>query len=344
MIKKIIFSILFLIYIILGASYTFFSDSTLNKVLSTKFGFAQLYAFSTLIGFIAIVISVLIISISIFRNQFKFKINAVNSISIFTIIISIFFVFFSMDNKKIANECLDCKTIKLVEWNTADNLNEKNIQDIFGNFDADIAVFPEFGGYEKNDTSGKRLADLFGKTNIDFEKYEVYTSEPQYSSIAPVTIVIKKEFGNYTIPAYKRNSTSLGTLYLSPTSNDNPPIIGLHTSPPLTLLMFLWRMDINSITEIANENENSIIIGDFNATMKHGSLNDIKSHVDVLEYASKFNSGTWNTNIPSIFRTRIDHILIPKDKYSVKSVEIKNYNNSDHVGVFTEIQERKKIR
>ena len=337
--KKIVISILFSIYAVLGCSYIYFSDGKLNKILSTKFGFAQLYSFSTLIGFIVIVFSILMILISIFRNSFKLKIDVANLILMFTVVLSLSFVFLGMDNKKIEEKHIDKRTIKLVEWNVADNINEKNIQDIFGKFDADIAVFPELEGYEKGDKSNRRLVDLFEKANVDFKKYGAYISEPTEGSIAPVTVVIKKNFGNYNI--YKETPmTRFGTVHLSSTSKNNPPIIGLHTAPPLPGLMSMWKRDLDVIADISKNNPDSIIIGDFNATMKHGSLNEIKRHIDVLEYAPKFNSGTWNINIPSIFRTRIDHILIPTNKYKVKRLEIKNYPNSDHLCVFTEIQEQ----
>ena len=227
----------------------------------------------------------------------------------------------------------------MVEWNAANNINEKNIKDIFGKFDTDIAVFPELDGYEKGDKSNKRLADLFNKANIDFERYWIFISDPTEGSIAPVTIVIKKTLGNYNI-CKKTPMTMYGTLYLSSTSKNSPSIIGLHTAPPLPELMSFWQRDLDLITNISNNNQDSIIIGDFNATMKHGSLNNIKTHKDVLEYASKFNSGTWNTSIPPIFRTRIDHILIPDNKYNVRSAEIKKYPNSDHLCVLAEIQEK----
>ncbi|MBQ5447163.1 MAG: hypothetical protein IIT48_10945, partial [Lachnospiraceae bacterium] len=244
--KKIVISILFSIYAVLGCSYIYFSDGKLNKILSTKFGFAQLYSFSTLIGFIVIVFSILMILISIFRNSFKLKIDVANLILMFTVVLSLSFVFLGMDNKKIEEKHIDKRTIKLVEWNVADNINEKNIQDIFGKFDADIAVFPELEGYEKGDKSNRRLVDLFEKANVDFKKYGAYISEPTEGSIAPVTVVIKKNFGNYNI--YKETPmTRFGTVHLSSTSKNNP---------------------------------DSIIIGDFNATMKHGSLNEIKRHID----------------------------------------------------------------
>lgn len=336
--KDIVISIIFLIYAIFGCSYVFFPDGKLNQVLSTTFGFVYLYSFFTLVGFVAIGFSLLMLLISLFRNHFRFKLNIVNLIFIFTVVLSVGFVFWGTENKKAAEPRPDSKTIKLVEWNTADNLNETNIQAIFGEFDADIAVFPELEGYEKGDMSNKRLADLFQKANIDFEKYSAYLSEPTEGHIAPVTVVIKKTFGNYQV--FKETPmTRFGTVYLSSASNNDPPIIGLHTAPPLIGLMSLWKSDLDLIAEISDQYQDAIIIGDFNATMRHGSLNHIKTHEDVLAYAPKFHSGTWNTNIPSFFRTGIDHILIPKNQYQVKSVNIETYHNSDHLCVFAEIQE-----
>lgn len=336
--KEIVMSVIFLIYVILGCSYVFFSDYTLNKILSIKFGFAQLYSFITMMCLTMIAFSVLLIVIILFKNGFKLKGDIVNVILLLTIVFSILFIVFEIDTGKMVEVNKESKTIKLVEWNVADNINETDIQEIFGKFDADIAVFPELGGYYKRDVSTRRLLDLFKKANVDFENYQVYISKLTEGRIAPVTIVIKKTFGSYGIDN-QAPMTRFGTVYLSPISKGNPPIIGLHTAPPLPGLMSMWRRDLNLITDISNNYRDAIIIGDFNATMKHGNLNNIKSHIDILGYAGQFNSGTWSTSIPSIFRSRIDHILIPKDKYNVRSIEIKKYNNSDHSCVFSEIEE-----
>lgn len=335
--KKNFILCVFLIYVILGCSYVFFPDYKLNKILSIKFGFAHLYAFFNMICFLMIIFSLLLIVIVLFKNRFKLKFDMVNIILFSTIVFSIFFIIFGTDTYKIKDENSKNKIIKLVEWNAADNINVINIQDIFGKFDADIAVFPELEGYTKGDNSNRRLIDLFKKADIDFEKYVVYISERTDGMIAPVTVIIKKEFGNYNV--HKIPMTIFGTIYLSPTTKNNPSIIGLHAAPPLVGLMDIWRRDLDLITDFSKHNQNSIIIGDFNATMKHGSLNMINTHIDVLQYAPKFNSGTWNINIPSVFRTRIDHILIPNNKYSVKKVEVKSYHNSDHLCIFAEIQE-----
>ena len=40
---------------------------------------------------------------------------------------------------------------------------------------------------------------------------------------------------------------------------------------------------------------------------------------------SKSSNGTWNRSIPSLFRTAIDYILIPNDKYIVKNIGVMLY-------------------
>ena len=331
----------FLIYSVAVCVFVFFSNSDLNKTLSTKLGFAQFYSFSTLFGVIVLSISIIIIAVIFYKNSLKLKNSLTNIILLCTAVVSILFIIGGTNSGKLTTIDVDSQIIKIVEWNAANNINESDINDIFGKFDADIAVFPELEGYEKGDTSNKRLSDLFKKANIDFDKYEAFVSMPTEGNIAPVTIVIKKEFGEYNV--YKEiPMTRFGTVYLSSTSINNPNIIGVHAAPPLIGLMNIWKRDLKLISDIAYGNKDSIIIGDFNATMKHGYLNDINTHMDVLEYASKNNTGTWHRDIPAIFRTTIDHVLIPNNTYSVKSVETKNYTNSDHLCVFVVIQENER--
>lgn len=75
--------------------------------------------------------------------------------------------------------------------------------------------------------------------------------------------------------------------------------------------------------------------------MKHGSLNEIDTHEDALNYLSIFQRGTWNVDLPSYFRTTIDHILIPKDKYLIKNIELKDLSGSDHICVLAELSLKK---
>lgn len=337
--KDFLLTVFLLIYTITVCTHVFFSDSKLNEILSTKFGFAHFFAFSSLFGFMIFMILISIMIIVLFKNSFHFENNIKNKFLVIGMLISVILIVGGTSSKTVEINT-DGRNIRLVEWNIANKINESNIRDIFGEFNADIAVFPELGGYGKGDRSNKRLSDLFTKASIDLKNYEVFISVPTDGNIAPVTVIIKKEFGEYT--TYKDTPiTRFGTVYLSPKSNNNPCIIGVHSAPPLMGLMNIWKKDLELISNIAYNNDDSIIVGDFNATMRHGALNKIKTHIDALEYAPKFSTGTWHRSVPSIFRTTIDHILIPSNKYIVKSIETKEYNNSDHLCIFAIISEKK---
>lgn len=78
-------------------------------------------------------------------------------------------------------------------------------------------------------------------------------------------------------------------------------------------------------------------MGDFNATLRRGALNNITTHEDVLDYSSVFKRSTWHSHIPMWISTSLDHILIPKDTYCVKKVDTLNLGESDHRAIFLEI-------
>ncbi|SQA14839.1 Uncharacterised protein [Streptobacillus moniliformis] len=88
-------------------------------------------------------------------------------------------------------------TIKIVEWNVENELESKSIYKIFGEFDADIVVFPELEGYYKGDPANNRLKELFKSINIDYDKYEVFTSIPQVEILLRLLLLSKKVFKIY---------------------------------------------------------------------------------------------------------------------------------------------------
>lgn len=332
--------IIFIPYVIFVLSHTFFYTQELNIFLSTKLVFAQLYAFPVFIGSVMSVIFLipLVILICILRKKFyKNTIVIILSILLF---VSIIFIFASSPTTKKTSSAKSGKEIKIVTWNALETINEKNVDEIFSKFDADIAIFPELEGLKKGDRKNERIKVFFDKNNIDFNKYDTFISSPKYYQTAPVTAVVKKSFGNYFLNEENRESTTFGTVYLKSNDENLPEIIGIHTSPPIPGDMYKWKGDIELISKITKENKNAIVLGDFNATMRHGSLSNIKSYEDVLEYLPKLKRGTWRSNFISPFKTSIDHILIPKNQYEVKNVEIKYLDSSDHMAVFTTLHKK----
>lgn len=317
--------------------HSFGSKTALNISLSTKFGFAQFYAFPVLFGIVGICFFLALFMFLAWRSYHGNR-PSLAVISLCAILL-IAFVTYAMagSNAKLAtaNNHIG-KSFKLVEWNALDQLDKKSAKTIFIDYDADIAVFPEFGGYSKGENAQRRVNDIFAEAGIDADSYDVFTSPPTAGSIAPVTIIIKKAFATYELMDENSTMTMFGTVYLHSAIDGMPDIIGLHTSPPLPGMMAYWNRDIGLIAELANAHKNAIILGDFNATMRHGSLSTIATHYDALETVSQFQRGTWPTKLPAFLRSSIDHILLPSS-CSVKNIETRKMDTSDHAAIFSEL-------
>ena len=102
-------------------------------------------------------------------------------------------------------------------------------------------------------------------------------------------------------------------------------------------MMAFWKRDLDFVCDLTKKNPDAIIIGDFNATMRHGSLNNVATHSDVLSCLSSFANGTWPVKLPACFRAPIDHVLLPKNQYNVENIEVRTLTSSDHAAVFVEL-------
>lgn len=334
--KKIVLMVKLLLvvtYSVIIVPHVFFPSSSLNVALSSKLFFAQFYSFPILFGGGLLIGSLVIFGICLLINQIILRKNKIGLFWLVIGLLSLVFMLGGNESTKITS-LEGTKTIKIVEWNTLDNLNKAHIEKIFKDYDADIAVFPELSGQGNIGVTNQSLEDGFRQVGIDFERYEIFISPKMGGRIAPVTVITKKDFSGYRM-VKEDNMTSFGTVVLQAEDKAKPDIVGLHTAPPLPALMNDWERDLVLIARyISKQYADAIIIGDFNATMRHGTMNELTTYEDALSYLPKFSRGTWHTQLPSYFRTTIDHVLIPKDKYVVQAIQTMDFNASDHACVF----------
>ena len=316
-----------LLYMLVVLVNFFAPNSELNIFLSTKIFIAQFLAFPFLFGAIMLVLTA--IALAIIKAR-KSDTVLKNIISIFFIIPSIIFMLTGINSPK-AKEYSYGDTFKLVEWNALNKLDGESARKIFVEFDADVVIFPEL---EPGTSEGSIINKAFNENKLDINKYDIFSSAGYGGNISPVTIISKKDKMKLTEEEMDYG-VQFGTLKVK---NDDIEIIGLHTAPPIPGLMFMWNLDIESIYKnISKENPNSILIGDFNATLRHGYMSSLENYVDALSSNSILERGTWPRKLPKVLRSSIDHILLPKDKYAVKSVEVVDLNGSDHAAIFSEI-------
>lgn len=298
MIKTFLSALSVILFVIPIIAYSFFPSSNLNIWLSTRPILAQIYAFPLATATMASILSFVFFSLSFYKKN-----KQIRFYSGILLLLSLILLLFGTD-KTLSSAPNKTKTLKLVTWNVANQIEAQHIERIFSHFDADMAIFPELA------------------TN---------------SGIAPVTVIVKKSYGFYT-EAKTFHTTRFGTIVLHSRKQNIPDIIALHTAPPLPGLMEIWKQDLNIIhNQLASKYPKAIIAGDFNATMRHGALAKISSHRDALNALPPFERGTWNSQSPKLFNATIDHILLPKNHYYVRDLDIVSFQNSDHRCIFTEI-------
>ena len=329
--KKLLFTSFLILFTIPIIAYSFFPSSDLNIWLSTKPILAQIYAFPLATATTASLLSFLYFSLSFYKKNKQIRFYS----GIF-LLVSLTLLVFGTD-KTASVTSNNTNTLKLVTWNVANQLEAEHLKQIFSSFNTDIAIFPELDSNAQEGQENQKIKILFQQAGLSIEDYDVFTSPPTDSGIAPVTVIIKKSYGFYT-KAETFHTTRFGTIVLHSRKQNLPDIIALHTAPPLPGLMEIWKQDLNIIhNQLASKYPKAIIAGDFNATMRHGALAKISSHRDALNVLPPFERGTWNSQSPKLFNATVDHILLPKNHYYVKNLDIVSFQNSDHRCIFTEI-------
>ena len=329
--KKLLFTSFLILFTIPIIAYSFFPSSDLNIWLSTKPILAQIYAFPLATATTASLLSFLYFSLSFYKKKKQIRFYS----GIF-LLVSLTLLVFGTD-KTASVTSNNTNTLKLVTWNVANQLEAEHLKQIFSSFNTDIAIFPELDSNAQEGQENQKIKILFQQAGLSIEDYDVFTSPPTDSGIAPVTVIIKKSYGFYT-KAETFHTTRFGTIVLHSRKQNLPDIIALHTAPPLPGLMEVWKQDLHIIhNQLASKYPKAIIAGDFNATMRHGALAKISSHRDALNVLPPFERGTWNSQSPKLFNATVDHILLPKNHYYVKDLDIVSFQNSDHRCIFTEI-------
>lgn len=322
--KKLIFISFLILFTIPIIAYSFFPSSNLNIWLSTKPILAQIYAFPLATATTASLLSFLYFSLSFYKKKKQILFYS----GIF-LLVSLTLLVFGTD-KTASVTSNNTNTLKLVTWNVANQLEAEHLKQIFSSFNTDIAIFPELDSNAQEGQENQKIKILFQQAGLSIEDYDVFTSPPTDSGIAPVTVIIKKSYGFYT-KAETFHTTRFGTIVLHSRKQNLPDIIALHTAPPLPGLMEVWKQDLHIIhNQLASKYPKAIIAGDFNATMRHGALAKISSHRDALNVLPPFERGTWNSQSPKLFNATVDHILLPKNHYYVKDLDIVSFQNSDH--------------
>ncbi|PRQ11919.1 hypothetical protein C1Y63_03425 [Corynebacterium sp. 13CS0277] len=229
-------------------------------------------------------------------------------------------------------------TVTVAAFNTFAELRAEDLAEIFGTQGADVAVLPE---WRVDGEYGEHTRALLAEAGLNPENFHLAQStQPDPSWIWPVSLVWRADGAcGDAIVVEPAEQTTFGTVELQATGQC-PRILGLHTMAPVGDRQ-LWQEDLHRISRLAGHNGGTpvVILGDFNATLRHGPLARLEGFADALDAAPLLQRGTWTTRLGALLRTSIDHVLV-SDDLAVVDTRVHDPVASDHTIVVTTLSTR----
>jgi endonuclease/exonuclease/phosphatase (EEP) superfamily protein YafD len=150
------------------------------------------------------------------------------------------------------------------------------------------------------------------------------------------SMLISTSLGTYVMDETMGSTKTLPTVIAKPKNGSGPTIVAVHTVAPVPKEMRNWRSDLLWLSGVCT-NANTILSGDFNATIDHLAGLGTGSHTmgSCTDAGSQTNTaavGTWPTAIPAVLGAPIDHVMAGSDwkATGMRVVEDLDHAGSDH--------------
>ncbi len=221
------------------------------------------------------------------------------------------------------------KHLKVVGYNSQDTLSATDLRELDEKFRADIYVFPEGGVDHVNAAVAGS-----GVTGQIFSPRDDGFGSVYNETIAPTTVLVRPSAGTWI--QQKVSPLSFGAVGLRSADAGGVRLVGVHTAPPVPGLMGAWRDDLRTVrAEASSAQEPILLVGDFNATLRHGAMADLSGIDDAASAMGKVE-GTWPVGMSPVLSAPIDHVLV-SDSIDVVDFQTVRVGDGDHRAVYAEL-------
>lgn len=215
-------------------------------------------------------------------------------------------------------------TTTFVSWNSGEVSTEsvaEQLAPVIHALNADIVVLPEVG-WVTGEEVGSELSSR-GFPN------ETYAPESATTSIFLSPAMSAR--GNYTIDS---STPPWAGVVLRPevASSDTPVIVGVHLQQPGITNVDTWQMHLQWVSDLCEQHEYIVVIGDFNSTINSMGGSALGSCSDVASAHGAGAGATWPTILPPIMGIAIDRFFVG-GAYSPREATVqilRNVSGSDH--------------
>jgi endonuclease/exonuclease/phosphatase (EEP) superfamily protein YafD len=197
--------------------------------------------------------------------------------------------------------------VTVLSWNTLDGApGAQAVADLALDADADILTLPE-----TSRETGDAIAAILATAGRPMAVFAVTLDESNTAS--STTLLVSAGLGSYSLRTDVGDTSVAATLVAVPDDGSGPTIVAAHSMAPIPSGMDQWRSDLTWLASICEGN--TIMAGDFNATVDHMSrlaTTDGASLGECADAAMLTNNaavGTWPNTVPALLATPIDHVL-----------------------------------
>ncbi len=194
--------------------------------------------------------------------------------------------------------------------------------------DAAIIALPE-----TSEAQARHTADLLAAAGHRFQVFS--TTENAANPLSTTSLLVSEELGVYHQLSTPR--MLLGAVLAKPVSGSGPTLAAVHPGAPMPKVGYRqWRSYVTAAVDIARTNENSIVAGDFNTTVDHQMMRDLRPSFDAALRAGRGAEGTWPAYLPPVLSAPIDHVLV-NGPFSVLGTRTVRVGRSDHRAVIARL-------
>lgn len=184
---------------------------------------------------------------------------------------------------------------------------------------AAVVALPETGG-----ELAEHTAAILAESGHEFQVF----ASPAGRPTGATSLLVHRNLGLYRqLPEPKM---ALGAVLAQPVEGSGPTLAAVHPSAPMSLAgLSRWRSEVHEAVLLARRHPVSVVAGDFNTTVDHRMMRDLRPAVDAATRAGRGAEGTWPAHFPAVLATPIDHVLV-NGPFRVLGTRTMRVGGSDH--------------
>ncbi|MET0806591.1 MAG: endonuclease/exonuclease/phosphatase family protein [Lacisediminihabitans sp.] len=222
-------------------------------------------------------------------------------------------------------------SLTIVEWNTLGVApGVGTIAALANDAAADVVVLPE-----TDRAAADAVAALMREAGHPMSVHTIAFN--QIAKAKSTSVLTSTALGGYSIDESAGNTSTVPTVILRPDDGSGPTIVGVHAVAPQPVEMANWRADLRFIAT-ACSSDNTIMIGDFNATLDHlsglgdGATTTMGRCTDAALQSHNGAIGTWPSRLPALLGAPIDHVMATAEwrVTGMRVVHDQDGSGSDH--------------